>query len=121
MSQPVNVPAAFAPPAGSERVRLARLARDAALRAPGVVGTDTGVNGVFVTVGGGERLEGVICAATNHGGYELSLRLVCELVPLVVLGEEVKAAVQRAATLAGIGVDSVSVHVAAVVGPSEDS
>lgn len=121
MSQPVNVPAAFPPPAGSERVRLARLARDAALRVPGVVGTDTGVNGVFVTVGGGERLEGVICAATTDGGYELSLRLVCELVPLVALGERVKAAVQRAATLVGIGVDSVSVHVAALVGGhSED-
>ncbi len=100
---------------GSERLRLARLARDAALHVPGVVSTDTGPTGLFVTVGGGERLEGVICAATKDGGYQVSLRLECELVPLLALGEQVKSAVSRSALVAGIALDSVDVLVAALV------
>ncbi len=106
--------------AGSERFRLARLARDAALRVPGVIGTDIGPMGSFITAGGGERLEGVICAATRDGGYEVSLRLVCALVPLPALGELVKHAVTRSASLAGIPLDRVDVHVAALGGMEDD-
>jgi hypothetical protein len=112
MSQPVNMP----PVAGSERFRLARLARDAALRVPGVLGTDTGPMGLFVTVDGGQRVEGVMCMATSGDGYEVSLRLVCALVPLLTLGELVRTAVRRTAALAGIELESVSVHVAALTG-----
>ena len=104
---------------GSERFRLAQLAREAALAVPGVMATDTGEMGLFVTVGGGERLEGVICAATRDGGYEVDLRLVCGLVPLLDLGEQVKAAVQRAARIAGITLASVSVHIAALTSVQE--
>lgn len=107
---PPGVPGAV----GSERFRLARLAREAALRVPGVAGTDTGAMGLFVTVGEGQRLEGVICAATRDDGYEVCLRLVCELVPLPSLGEQVKTAVTRSAALAEIALESVSVTVAAV-------
>jgi len=114
MSQTVNIPPGFPIAVGSERFRLARLARDAALRVPGVVGTDPGPAGLFVTVDRGERLEGVLCVATQSGGYEVSLRLVCGLIPLLALGERVKTAVQRTATSAEISLDSVSVHVAAL-------
>ena len=116
MSNPVNIASYGSIPLGSERFRLARLARDAALRIPGVVGTDTGPIGMFITVGGGERLEGVICVATKNGGYEVTLRLICAVVPLPKLGEQVKAAVAATAAEAGIPLDSVSVHVAAVAG-----
>ncbi|MGI8713709.1 MAG: hypothetical protein ACR2NR_11105 [Solirubrobacteraceae bacterium] len=119
MSQPQNALPGFTPPAGSERFRLARLAREASLRVPGVVDSDTGPMGLFITVGEGERLEGVICAATRDGGYEVSLRLVCELVPLLALGEQVKGAVTRSAALAGIALDRVDVHVAALAGEEE--
>ncbi len=112
MSQPINIVPGFPIAVGSERFRLARLARDAALQVPGVVGTDPGPAGLFVTVDRGERLEGVMCVATNSGGYEISLRLVCGLVPLLALGERVKTAVQRTATSAEIPLESVNVHVA---------
>ncbi len=69
--------------------------------------------GLFITVGGGQRLEGVVCVAAK-GGYEVSLRLVCALVPLPQLGEQVTAAVTSSAAEAGISLVSVSVHVAAV-------
>jgi len=104
---------------GSERLRLARLARQAARRVPGVVRTDPGPMGRFVTVGGGERLEGVVCAAAKGGGYDVSLRLVCDLVPLLALGEQVRAAVQRAARVSGIALESVGVHVVALAGAQE--
>ncbi len=118
MSQSADIQAGLPPAVGSERFRLARLARDASLRVSGVVGADPGPTGSFVTVSGGERLDGVMCVATGSGGYEVSLRLVCGLVPLPALGEQVKAAVQRTAGRAGIALESVSVHVAALV--SED-
>ncbi len=120
MSQPPNALPGVSPVAGSERFRLARLARDAALRVPGVVGTDTGPVSLFITVGGGERLEGVICAATRDGGYEVSLRLVCDLVPLLALGEQVKGAVTQTAIRAGIALDIVDVHIASLAGPEDD-
>jgi hypothetical protein len=104
---------------GSERVRLARLARDAALRVPGVVATDAGPSGVLITEGAQERLEGVLCVATKDGGYDVTLRLVCGLVPLLALGEAVQAAVRRSADLVGVSVENVDVQVAAVVEPGE--
>lgn len=105
-------------PIPSERFRLARLAREASLRVPGVLATDTGPMGLFITVGGGQRLEGVVCVAAE-GGYEVSLRLVCALVPLPQLGEQVTAAVTSSAARAGIPLESVSVHVAAVAAGKE--
>jgi hypothetical protein len=99
----------------SERVRLARVVRDAALRVPGVAGTDVGPLGAFMTgADDGERLEGVSCIAAPGGGYDVSLRLVCDLVPLHPLGELVRAAVGRAAATAGIKLERVGVHFAAV-------
>ena len=116
MTEPANPSPAFPSTVGSERFRLARLAHDAALRVPGVADTDTGPMGRFVTVGGGERLDGVTCVAAE-GGFDVSLRLVCELVPLPELLTNVKAAVQRAALAAGIPVADLNVFVADVVEP----
>lgn len=100
---------------GSERMRLARLARDAALRVPGVVGTDAGPSGVLITEDAHQRLDGVLCVATKDGGYDVTLRLICGLVPLLPLGDAVKAAVQRGADLAALPVEAVNVQVAAVI------
>jgi uncharacterized alkaline shock family protein YloU len=105
------------PTAQSPRLRLARLARHAALGVPGVTGTDSGPGGIFVTVSGDERLEGVTCVATKGGGYEVSLQLICALVPLPALADRVRGAVASMAARAGLPVSSVSVRVVAVTEP----
>jgi hypothetical protein len=99
----------------SERLRLARLARDAALAVSGVVACDAGPVGGFVTVSGGRRIEGVTCLAAAGGGYDVSLNLICRLVCLPVLGDRVRSAVQSAGARAGIAVACVSVRIAQVV------
>ena len=97
----------------SERVRLARAARQAALTVPGVRAMDAGPAGMFMTgAGDGERLDGVMCVAAPGDGYEVSLRLVASLVALRPLAERVRAAVVRVARFAGIELVSVSVHFA---------
>ena len=95
----------------SERVILARLAQIAALRVPGVLATDRGPAGLCVTASGGERVEGGTCVVTPTGGYDVSLCLVCQLVDLHALGDQVSAALRRAASVAGIAVDEIQVHV----------
>ena len=68
---------------------------------------------MFVTgAGDGERLEGITCVAAAGGGYEVSLRLTAGLVALYPVGERVRGAVMRAAAIAGITAQSVSVHFA---------
>jgi hypothetical protein len=97
----------------SERVRLARAARQAALTVRGVRAMDAGTTGTFMTgAGDGERLYGVTCIAAPEGGYEVSLRLVAGLVALHPLGERVRAAVVRVASFAGIELADVTVHFA---------
>lgn len=112
MTDSADISAGRSAPVGSERFRLARLARDAALRIPAVTGTDTGPIGTFLTVGGGERVEGVLCIATKDGGYEVSMQLTCLPVPLEALGEQIRAAVTRSAQLAKIPLERVNVHIA---------
>lgn len=98
-------------PAGpSERMRLIRAARDAMLQVPGVFATDTGPVGLYMTAVAGERFEGIICAAANDGGYDISVRLIAGLVPLPDLSERIAAAVGRAAARVGVSCSSVSVH-----------
>jgi hypothetical protein len=98
-------------------MRLARLAHDCALRVSGVIRTDVGPSGLFVSVGDGRRVEGVICAADRDGGYAISLRLVCALMPLQAIAEQVRAAVTAAGAAAATRVNSVNVAVADVAGP----
>ncbi len=114
----IGEPAIHAPMASaalaSDRVRLAELARQAVLRIAGVTDTDTGPGGRFVTEGDGRRVEGVVCIAAPEGGYELSVRLVCGLVPLPALGQRVQEAVRLVARQADIAVAAVSVHIVAI-------
>jgi hypothetical protein len=85
----------------SPRVRLAQLARETALGTPGVVDLDAGPTGMFCTVGAGHRIGGVTCSTAPEGGFDLSLRLVCELVPLYAVADRVRAGIEAAATEAG--------------------
>lgn len=101
-------------PPGSERVRLARLARDVALATPGVLATDAGPAGLAVTVGGGARIAGVLCASAPGAGYDVTLRLVCALVPLRPLGDAVRAAVTSAARTAELTIHAVSIQIVGV-------
>jgi hypothetical protein len=96
----------------SPRIRLARLAHDTALAVPGVAGLDAGPAGLFVSVAAGERIAGVRCVAAPEGGYDIALRLVCELVALIALADRVRAAIARAAAREGFEVQSVSIEIA---------
>jgi hypothetical protein len=96
----------------SPRIELAGLAHDAALTVEGVVALDAGIGGLFVTAGGGERVSGVRCLAAPEGGYDVSLRLVCMLVPLPALAERVRAAVIRTAGAAHLELASVTITIA---------
>jgi len=98
--------------ARSPRLALAALARDTALAVDGVVALDAGTGGLFVTAGGGESIPGVRCLAAPEGGYDLSLRLVCRLVPLPALGERVREAVGLAARSAGLALATVTITIA---------
>lgn len=105
------------PPGPSDRVRLTRAAREATLRVPGVVATDTGPMGLYVTVVGGERLEGIICAAANDSGYDISVRVIAGLVSLPDLSDQITAAITRAAGRVGVSCRSVSIHFADLLAP----
>jgi hypothetical protein len=98
---------------GSERARLATLAREAALTVPGVLRAERDALGAYLTRSvTGELLDGVSASATSGGGYAVSLRLVAALVPLPALGERVAERVHSAAAEAGLDdeLESVSVR-----------
>jgi hypothetical protein len=95
----------------SERLRLARLARDTALAVPGVQATDGGPLGLIGTLAGDERVLGVTCTPVADGGYDVTLRLVCALAPLPALAAQVRETVLRVATGAGLSVSELKVHV----------
>jgi hypothetical protein len=109
-------PAQPPPPARrSERMLLARLAQDAALVATGVVETDAGPGGTFTSVGDGERIEGVRVTADDAGRFDVGLRLICEPVPLIALGERLREEIERRATRAGLALGRVDVVIAELV------
>jgi hypothetical protein len=105
------------PSGPSDRARLAWAARAATLRVPGVVATDTGPMGLYVTVTGGDRFEGIICAAGNHGGYDVSVRVIAGLVSLPDLSEQITAAIRQAADRVGVSCCSISIHFADLLIP----
>jgi hypothetical protein len=70
----------------------------------------SGPSGSVCTADRDERVEGVMCVAAP-AGYDVVLRLVCEMVPLPALGSRVQAAVRAAAGAARIPVTSVSVEI----------
>jgi hypothetical protein len=100
--------------APSPRVQLAALARDTALAIENVVALDAGAGGLFVTAGGGVGVPGVRCLAAPEGGYDVSLRLVCRLVPLPALADRVRAAIVTAAAIAQLDLATVTITVADV-------
>lgn len=97
VSSPAEVPAS-----ASLRLRLAALARAAALGTPGVVGLDAGPAGIRMTASEGLRVDGVVCAALPDGRYQASIHLVVAMVPLRPLADAVRAQVQRDVTSAGL-------------------
>ena len=106
----------------SDRVRLARLALDAALVVPDVLGAEAGVHGVHVTADPpAGPLRGVSVIAQADGRYAVDLRLVARMVPLVALGEEVRRRVQASAGRDGLAdrLGTVNVEFARLLTPDE--
>jgi hypothetical protein len=54
----------------------------------------------------------VRCVVAPGGGYDVALRLVCELVALIALADRVRAAITRVAAREGLDVTSVTIEVA---------
>ena len=97
---------------GSERLRLARLAERVALSVTGVVRCDAGPADAYLTAGGGERVEGVLCTADGVGGYDVSVRIVVGgLVPLRRLADNVAAGIRAQAGRTGLPLGQVAVEI----------
>lgn len=112
------------PGADSPRVRLARLALEAALAAPNVVAAEAGLQGMRVTAdGAGGVLRGVSVISEGGGRYGVDLCLVACVAPLVALGEEVRRRVRASARRDGLDgqLGSVNVEFAGVLTPVEVS
>ena len=104
--------------ADSSRVRLARLALEAALAVPNVVAAEAGLHGMRVIADPpGGVLRGVSVTADGGGRYAVDLCLVACLAPLVPLGEEVRRRVQAGAQRNGLAdqLSTVSVEFARVL------
>src|SRR3954470_22306745 len=87
----------------SPRVRLARIALEAALTTPDVLGAEAGSHGVHVTADPpGRLLRGVSVIAQADGRYGVYVSLVARVVPLVALGDEVRRRVQASARRHGL-------------------
>ena len=110
------------PPPGrpSARLRIARLAADAALAVPGVAGLEAGPVGRRVTSGGGQRVAGVVVGALRDGRYEVHLHVACELLPLPALAERIRSAVLAGTASAGLGgvCGPVHVHIERIADPA---
>jgi hypothetical protein len=90
------------PASASVRLRLAAVARAAALGTRGVVGLDAGPRGMSVTASGGLRVDGVVCAALPDGRYGVSVHLVAGMVALRPVADAVRARVAREAAAVGL-------------------
>ena len=104
--------------ADSSRVRLARLALEAALAVPNVVAAEEGLHGMrVITDPAGGVLRGVSVTADGGGRYAVDVCLVACLAPLVPLGEEVRRRVQASAQRNGLAdqLSTVSVEFARVL------
>lgn len=97
VSSPAEVPAS-----ASVRLRLAAVARAAALATGGVVGLDAGRTGMRMTASEGLRVDGVVCAALGDGRYQVSVHLVAAMVALRPLADAVRARVERDVAIAGL-------------------
>jgi hypothetical protein len=97
VSSPAEVPAS-----ASVRLRLAAVARAAALATRGVVGLDAGRAGMRMTGSAGRRVDGVVCVALPDGRYQVSVHLVAAMVELYPLADAVRARIERDAAVAGL-------------------
>lgn len=113
-------PTAYVAP-GSDRVRLAALAIDAAVAVDGVTAADAGPHLLHVTTSGATSVIGARVVA-EPGGYSIDLGLCARLVPLEALAESVRSCVTRAVTHAGLGerVGAVSVTFHDVADPATE-
>ena len=98
---PVSSPAEV-PTSASVRLRLAAVARAAALGTRGVLGLDAGRTAMRMTASEGLRVDGVMCAALPDGRYQLSVHLVAAMVALRPLADAVRARVERDVAIAGL-------------------
>jgi hypothetical protein len=94
---------AGAQPAAPVRVRLARVARAAALAVDGVAALSDGGDPARSVAAGDARIEGVACAARAEGGYDLTLYVIAAMVPLPALAGRVRDAVGVMTGAAGLG------------------
>ena len=97
VSSPAEVPAS-----ASVRLRLAAVARAAALATRGVVGLDAGPARMSMTASQGLRVDGVVCVALPDGRYQVSVHLVAAMVALRPLADAVRTRVERDAAVAGL-------------------
>jgi hypothetical protein len=111
VSADASSPVAAAAGRLSPRLRIARLAAEAAIATPGVLALRAGPPGVRMTAGAGRRVDGVVVTAAPDGRYQVELHLVCGLVPLPALAEAVRSAVLMATAEAGLGDAVGPVHV----------
>ncbi len=81
----------------SARVRLARVARDAALGVRGIAVVGPDMRPDRATFDAGEMLRGVVCAADSGGRYGVALYVGAEPLPLYALADAVRGAVATAA------------------------
>ena len=100
-AMPVSSPAEV-PASASVRLRLAVVARAAALAVRGVVGLASGRAGMRMTASAGLRVDGVVCVALPDGRYQVSVHLVAAMVALRPLADAVRARVERDVATAGL-------------------
>lgn len=119
----VGTSTAGPPTAGgpSARAQLARLAREAALAAPGVVAMSAGPGGQWVAADRGERLTGVGAAARSDGRYDVRVAVTVgePVPPLHELADAIRDRLAAAAGKEGLAEDlgSVDVAIADVAAP----
>jgi hypothetical protein len=97
VTSPTEVPAS-----ASVRLRLAAVARAAALATRGVIRLDSGRTTLRMTASAGLRVDGVVCVALPDGRYQVSIYLVAAMVALRPLADAVRARVERDVALAGL-------------------
>lgn len=112
-------------PPTSPRVRLARLALDAALALPEIAEGNSGPMGSVVTGDRGEVMRGVSAAAGEGGRYDLTVRLTVNPTPapLHPLANRLRDAIAVAAGREGLDppLGRIDVHFADVARAAEEA
>jgi len=119
-ARPDAGPAVAAGP--SPRARLARLAREAALAAPGVVGLSAGPGGLLVAADRGDAVTGVSAEARGDGRFDIRVGVVVgePLPPLQELADRIRARLAETAAAQGLGelLGPVEIAIADVATPA---